>query len=126
MILSEDKEDTAMGPIRIAPLPMPIPSPPAWRRVPLTLGLVIAIIVGVAWFVDVLHGHDETLRVERVRLMSQHNRDDQAHPGIRRQLGDMERRMTKRVEGVAKDVKGLRDDVRRALDFKASRGMRHR
>ena len=102
------------------------PPPPSfrWQHVPISLGLLVIIVLGVAWGVDRMTTHETGLRDERARLFTSHNHDEQAHPGIRKQLVDMEKRMSGRLKIVGDDVKLLRDDIRRALSQRGRR--RHR
>jgi hypothetical protein len=120
-------EEDLTGPIRVPTPPAPqqsLPSSQSWRSIPLTVGLLVTIVLAGLFALSQIRDLTSHQREEHKQLFEAHNHDDQAHPGIRKQLMEMESRMTKRVNAVGNDVKELREDVKRALSQR--RRGRHR
>ena len=86
-----------------------------WRRLPVTLGLLVAIVVGAAGALVWAQGQSDRLERKRDKALLTHSVSETAHPGIRAAVRTAEQRLSRRIDKLEQASAARHQAVMQAL-----------
>jgi hypothetical protein len=98
---------------------------PDWKRTPLTISLLIALLLGGGWIVNAMSTLSDRLDQDRSKAITAHGHDERAHPGIRTEISKLRTEVSNQSRNIGKldkNIDILRSEVRAALSQSSKRG----
>ncbi len=84
-----------------------------WRSIPLTVGLLVALIAGAASVLVFLESRNDRSIAARKASIEAHSHSEQSHPGIRTAIKDSEQRIMRRIDRFETAFKALTGEIRK-------------